>query len=69
MKKIVIEFKENEVVTDFDGIKSFTELIVALATLEGVIGGIMEIDKTTIRIAVDEVQKDLSAKLPEDVEP
>ena len=65
MKKVTIELNDGQVETKIDGIESFTELLVALATLEGVIGGIMRTEKDDIRTAVDEIQKDLQAKLPE----
>ena len=66
MRKITIEMKDGEVVTNIDGIDNFTDILVCLATLEGIAGGIMNADKTEIRVAVDEIQKDLSAQLPED---
>ena len=64
-KVITIEIKPNEVVVNVDTLENFTELLVALATFEGVVGGIMEADKTEIRVAVDEIQNDLQAKLPD----
>ena len=64
-KQITIEFSKNEVKVDFNKIEDFTDLLVGLATLEGVVGGIMEADKATIRTAVDEIQNDLQAKLPD----
>jgi len=67
-KQITIEFSKNEVKVDFNKIEDFTDLLVGLATLEGVVGGIMEADKATIRTAVDEIQDDLQAKLPDGAE-
>ena len=62
-KKITIEINPNEVKVDIDGVSNFTDLLVALATFEGVVGGIMDADKTTIRTAIDEIQKDIKATL------
>ena len=67
-KVITIEIKDGEVAMNIDGIENYTDILVALATFEGVVGGIMEIDKSVLRDAVDEVQKDLQAKLPKDLE-
>ncbi len=65
MKKVTIELNDGQAETKIDGIESFTELLVVLATLEGVIGGIMRADKDDIRTAVDEIQNDLQARLPD----
>ena len=65
MKKITIEIKESEVGVNIGGVTTFTDLLVGLATLEGIIGGIMEADKVEVRTAVDEIQKELQHKLPE----
>ena len=67
MKKVTIELNNGEVKIDLDGISNYTELLVALASFEGVIGGIMEIDKATLRDAVDEAQEVLQAQLPDGV--
>ena len=68
MKRIVIEFKYGKVETNIEGISQFSDLLVALAALEGVFGGIMQADKSELRTAVDEIQKDLQAQLPEGAE-
>ena len=68
MKTVKITLDDGKSIVDFENIDNFTELLVALATLEGVVGGIMEADKATIRTAVDEIQNDLQAKLPEGAE-
>jgi len=65
MKTITIEIKESEVGVNIGGVTTFTDLLVGLATLEGIIGGIMEADKAEVRTAVDEIQKELQHKLPE----
>ena len=65
MKKITIEIKDGEVGVNIGGVTTFTDLLVGLATLEGIIGGIMDADKTEVRTAVDEIQKELQHKLPE----
>ena len=65
MKKITINIKPNEVAVNIGGVTNFTDLLVGLATLEGIIGGIMEADKAEVRVAVDEIQKELQHKLPE----
>ena len=67
-KQITIEFSKNTVGVDFNKMDSFTDLLVGLATLEGIVGGIMEADKATIRTAVDEIQNELQAKMPEGAE-
>ena len=63
MKQIVIKIEPNEIRVNIDGVNDFTELLVALATFEGVVGGIMDADKTLVRTAVDEIQKDLKSQL------
>ena len=65
-KQIVIKIEPNEIKVNIEGVNDFTELLVALATFEGVVGGIMDADKTMIRTAVDEIQKDLQSQLMED---
>ena len=65
MREVKISLEDGKATVNIDGIKNYTDLLVCLATLEGVIGGIMEIDKPELREAVDEIQKDLQAKLPE----
>ena len=67
MKRITIELISGEVKIDLEGIESYNELIASLASFEGVIGGIMEIDKGTLRDAVDEAQEVLQAQLPDGV--
>ena len=67
-KQITLTFENGTVTTNFDGVDNFTELLVGLAVLEGVIGGVMNADKETIRTAVNEIQDDLQAKMPEGAE-
>jgi len=66
MKTITIKISPNEVKVNIGEVDNFTELLVALATFEGVIGGVMNADKAMIRLSVDEIQKELQTKLMED---
>lgn len=67
VKKVTIELTHGQAEVKINGIDNFSEMLICLATLEGVVGGIMDTDKALIRTAVDEIQNDLQAKLPEDV--
>ena len=63
MKTVTITIADNEVKVNIDGVDNYTDLLVALATFEGIVGGIMEADKPELRIAVDEIQNDLQTKV------
>ncbi len=60
MKKITIEFINGSIKIDQDGIEKYTELFMALATLEGMVGAITELDKPELREVIDEVQTTLN---------
>ena len=66
MKTITIKISKNEVRVNIGEVDNFTELIVALATFEGVVGGVMDADKAMLRLSVDEIQQELQTKLMED---